>query len=98
MSKRAIPFVLIALTLLAVNIALAGNVHQVTIVQAGAGKLTCVDGNGSQHTIKVAANAKITCDGKTCKLEELRKDFKAAVTGERIDDEKTITSIEARSK
>ena len=97
MSKAA--SVLITLVaLLAVNFALAGNVVQVTIVKAGDGTLTCVDKSGNEHTIKVAPDAKITCDGKTCKLEDLRKDYMAKVTGERINDEKTITAIEARSK
>src|SRR5437899_6500726 len=99
MLKRILALAGLFVFLFAVNLVLAGgNVHQVTIVKAGDGKLTCIDMSGNQHTISVAKNAKITLDGKTCKLDDLRKDYKAAVTGERVDDEKMITAIEARSK
>ncbi len=96
MWQRVLPLLAIFFTA-ALSIALAEGIHQVTIVKAGEGKLTCVDQNGNEHTITVAQSAKITLDDKNCKLDDLRKDMKAGVTGERINDEKTITSIAARS-
>src|SRR5689334_7112488 len=97
MWQRLLPVFTIFFSL-ALGVALAEGVHQITIVSAGDGQLTCVDKNGNEHTIAVAKNAKITLDGKDCKRGDLLTDMKAGVTGERINDEKTITSIAARSK
>lgn len=83
---------------LSVALAFAEEGHRVTIVKAGNGMLTCTDGGGNPHVVKVAADARITNDGKTCKLEDLRPDQQATVMGRRVGDEKVITSIEARTR
>ncbi len=75
-----------------------GNVHQVTIVEVTDGKISVTDAKGNQRTVPVSKTAKITLDGKACKLEDLKKDHTAAVTGEKVDNEKMITAIEAKSK
>ena len=100
MSIRKFPAVLIALGLFvfAINLVAAGEVRDVTIIKAGDGKVTLITPSGMEHTINVAKDAKISCDGKSCKLEDLKKDYKANVMGARVDEMKVITSIEARSK
>jgi hypothetical protein len=86
------------LALVLVATAIADTVRDVTIVSAGSGKVTLLTPSGSEHTIDVSKDARITCDGKTCRLEDLKKDYKADVTGERQNNQKTITTIDARSK
>lgn len=84
---------------LTVNMASAqGNVHQVTIVEVKDGKLTVADKKGNMITLPVSKTAKISLDGKTSKLEDLKKDQPAAVTAEKVGEEKQITSIEAKTK
>lgn len=73
----------------------AEKTHEGKVVKAGDGKLTMTDKKGeNKHTHDVAANAKITCDGKACKLEELKEGTFIRVT---TDDEnnKRATKIEA---
>jgi len=49
------------------------------VVKAADGKLTITDKDDKEHVTTVAADAKITCDGKECKLEDLKKDIKVKV-------------------
>jgi len=71
-------------------------VHEGKIVKAGAGKLTMTDKDGkNEHTHDIAPEAKITCDGKECKLEDLKAGFMVKVT---MKDEKTVAAVEAKSK
>jgi hypothetical protein len=44
----------------------------------------------------VGATVKITCDGKKCKLEDLKEGFTVKVT--MSQDESMVTKIEAKSK
>ena len=88
-----------ALTVLA-NVSLvakddaAGDTHSGVVVSAGAGKLTMTDKDGTnEHTHDVAADAKISCDGKECKLEDLKKGNSVKVT---TKDKKAI-KIEAKT-
>ncbi len=68
------------------------------IVKAGDGKLTMVDKEGkNEHTHAVPVSAKVTCDGKDCKLDDLKKDTKVKVTVEKVGDKNTVTKIEATS-
>jgi hypothetical protein len=69
-----------------------GKTHEGTVVKAGDGKLT-MKSEGKEHTHDVAPNAKITCDGKECKLSDLKEGYKVKVTT--TDDLKTATRIEA---
>ena len=51
----------------------AASSHKGKVVEAGKGKLTMTDVEGSnQHTHDVAANAKVTCEGQTCNLDSLQ--------------------------
>jgi hypothetical protein len=71
----------------------ADKVHEGTVVKAADGKLTMKDAQGKQHSHTIPATAIITCDGKECKLEDLKAGNSVKVTtGE---DEKTVTKVEA---
>ena len=68
------------------------------VVKAGDGKLTIADKNDKEHTAAVIADTKITCDGKACKLEDLKKDVKVKVTCKKDGDKVTALTIEATTK
>jgi hypothetical protein len=91
---------ILAFVLVACQGAVAGDkeakTHEGKVVKAGAGKLTMTDKDGgNQHTHDVAADAVITCDGKACKLEDLKEGTFIKVT---MKDEKTVSQIEGRTK
>jgi hypothetical protein len=70
--------------------------HEGKVVKAGDGKLTMTDKDGkNEHTHAVGADAKITCDGKECKLEDLKAGTAVTVT---MKDEKTVAKIEGKTK
>ena len=76
--------------------------HQLTSLlhrtpSAGDGKLTITDGDGKELALTVGKKAKMTCDGKECKLEDLKKGTKVKVTTKK-GDEKTALRIEAKTK
>jgi hypothetical protein len=105
MLQRSLPVVLaiLALACFVCVPALAadkekGTTHEGKVVKAGDGKLTMTDKDGkNQHTHNVPATAQITCDGKECKLEDLKEGFFVRVT-RAGDAAQTVTKIEARSK
>ena len=74
------------------------NTHNVTIVKVEGNKLTVTGKDGKEHTHDVAKDAAITCDGKECKLDDLKDGDKAVVTlaQEKGADTVVITKIEAR--
>jgi hypothetical protein len=100
MMYRALPVVLAVLALLLFLSPAAfaeDKVHEGKVVKAGDGQLTMTDKDGTnKHTHKVPASAIIKCDGKECKLEDLKEGYFVKVTtGE---DERTAKKIEARTK
>jgi hypothetical protein len=71
--------------------------HSGVVVKVGDGKLTMSDKDGkNQHAHKVAATTQITCDGKDCKLTDLKEGFSVTVTYEN-DADKTATKIVAKT-
>ena len=71
--------------------------HQGIVVTAGDGKLTMTDNDGkNEHMHNVGADAKISCDGKECKLNELKKGSTVKVTVTTKDGKKSVTKIEAK--
>ncbi len=52
----------------------------------------------SEHTHTLARNATITCDGKTCKLSDLKAGTMIRVTTEEQDGKKVVTKIEATTR
>lgn len=63
-------------------------------VKVAGGKLTIEDKDKKEHSCEVAKDAKITCDGKECKLADLKKGVKVKVTVVK----KMATKIEATTK
>src|SRR5262249_41850046 len=94
----AVVLALLALALFVSQPALAADkTHEGKIVKAGDGKLTMTDKDGSnEHTHNVAADAKITCDGKECKLSDLKAGYFVKLTTN--EDKKLATKIEAKTK
>ncbi len=71
--------------------------HEGKVVKAEAGKLTMTDKEGKkEHTHAVPADAKVSCDGKECKLEELKAGSTVKVTTEKKGDKVVVTKIEAK--
>lgn len=71
--------------------------HEGKVVKAEAGKLTMTDNDGKkEHTHTVPADAKVTCDGKECKVEELKAGSTVKVTTEKKGDKVVVTKIEAK--
>ncbi len=72
--------------------------HDGTVVKAGEGHLTMEAQDKKDYTHMVAKDAKITCDGKDCKLDDLKKGTKVAVTLDGKGDTAKVTKIEATTK
>jgi hypothetical protein len=72
--------------------------HEGMVVKAGDGKLTMTNKDGKdERTHAVGPDARISCDGKECKLDELKKGYTVTVTTEKkADDSVVVTSIEAK--
>jgi acylphosphatase len=66
------------------------------VVSVGDGKIT-VTTDGKDHVLAVAKDADVTCDGKACKLDDLKKGASVSVTLKKDADSPTATRIEAKS-
>jgi hypothetical protein len=74
-----------------------GDTHEGTVVSASGKELVMKDTNGDRHSHTLAADARVTCDGKECKLDDLKPGMKIRVTTKKGD--KTVaTKIEALDK
>jgi hypothetical protein len=85
MMYRVLPLfvAVLALILLGGGVAVAQDkdTHEGTVVKAGNGKLVMTEkGSKTEHTHTIAPDAKILCDGKECKLEDLQKGYFVKVT------------------
>jgi hypothetical protein len=68
-----------------------------TVSVAANGQITVTDKDGKDHALVVAKDAKISCDGAACKLEDLKKG--AAVTVTLNANDKTMAQqIDAKTK
>ncbi len=88
-------FAVLALALLvSASAVVAGekNTHQGKVVSVKGQTLTMEGKNGKEHKHDVVANAKITCDGKDCKLGDLKTGQVILVT---LDDTDRATRIQA---
>lgn len=71
--------------------------HEGTVVKAENGKLTMTGKEDKrEHSHDVPASAKITCDGKDCKLDDLKRGYTVKVTIEKKDSKNVVSKIEAK--
>ena len=71
--------------------------HEGTVVKAEEGKLTMTaKDNKTKHTHNVGLDAKITRDGKDCKLTDLKAGDEVKVTIEKKGTENVVTKVEAK--
>jgi hypothetical protein len=73
------------------------NMHDGKIVSVLGNKLVSTCHEGKQHSHTVAADAKVTCDGATCKTEDLKPGAKIRVTT-KPEDQHTATKVESLQK
>jgi hypothetical protein len=74
------------------------NTHEGTVVNVTATKLVMKGkDDNKEHTHTLAADAKVTCDGKACKLDELRAGQRIRVTT-KAGDQSIAVRIEALDK
>jgi hypothetical protein len=78
--------------------ATADNTHEGKFVMAeGNNKFVMTGKNGARHEHALAAEARVTCDGKECKLSDLKEGTMVRVTTDR-NDQKVATRVDARTK
>ncbi|HYV35963.1 MAG TPA: hypothetical protein VE988_09690 [Gemmataceae bacterium] len=65
-----------------------------TMVSVSGDKLTMIDKEGKEHGHPLAANVKVTCDGKNCLATDLKAGMKIRVTTDAAD-RQAATRIEA---
>jgi hypothetical protein len=65
-----------------------------TIVKVEGKTLTIKDKDNKEHSCELAADAKVSCDGKECKVSDLKAGYKVKVT---LADKKA-TKVEASTK
>ncbi len=71
--------------------------HDGKLVRITADKLTMTDKDGKEHSHALAADLKVTCDGKTCPPADLKPGAKIRVTTQG-GDQPAVTRIEALDK
>jgi UDP-N-acetylmuramyl tripeptide synthase len=72
------------------------NTHSGLVASVADGKLTMTDQDGkNEHTHVVSKDAKITCNGKECKLEDLKKGSVIVVTTGKEGDSTVAVKIQA---
>src|SRR3954464_10417083 len=82
-----------------VPVVAADDTHTGKVVSATGNKLVMTDKDGkNEHTHTVADTANITCDGKECKLADLKPGTPIRVTISKEGDKKMATRIEANTK
>jgi hypothetical protein len=76
------------------------NTHSGKFVNTkGTNQFVMTDKDGkTEHTHTLAADATITCDGKACKLSDLKSGTMIQVTVEEKDGKKVVTKVEGRTK
>jgi hypothetical protein len=71
--------------------------HDGKVVSVTADKLVMTDKDGKEHSHTLALDAKVSCDGNMCKLEDLKPGMKIRVTTKK-DEGQAATRIEALDK
>jgi hypothetical protein len=66
------------------------------VVKTEPGKLTMIDKEGkNQRTHAIPADAKVTFEGKECKIEDLKPGTPVKVTTEKKEDKVVVVAVEA---
>jgi hypothetical protein len=86
-------FAAVALFMLAPT-ASAADTQEGTFVKAGDGKITITDSDKKDKTYDLAKDAKVACDTKDCKVEDLKAGVKVKLT---IEKDK-VTKVDASTK
>ncbi len=94
---RLLSILLVGLVLVSVAVA-ADEVREGKVLLAKEGKIALQDKDGNSEVFAVAADAKITLDGKEVKLDEIANGSVAKITVKTAGDKKTATVIEAKAK
>jgi hypothetical protein len=94
----AMTLAVVTLAWLAATYAIAAQAIDGTIEKAGDGKIEIKDNAGAVHTFTVDSAAKITLDGKTVKLDDLKGGSSASVVTEVKNNQTVAVMITARSK
>jgi hypothetical protein len=68
-----------------------------TVVSVSGDKLTMTNKEGKEHSHALAANVKVTCDGKTCTAADLKAGMRIRVTTDEVAPH-TAARIEALDK
>jgi hypothetical protein len=77
----------------------AENSHQGKVVKTSANELVMSDKEGkNEHTMKVAASATVTRDGKEAKLTDLQAGDTITVTTDTKEGKMMVTKIEAKAE
>jgi hypothetical protein len=107
MSKRLLPLLVVAVALallvgaplLAADKEKKANQHEGTVVSVTEEKLImkAKGDDAKEHEHTLAADAKVTCDGKECKLADLKAGQKVRVTTKK-GDKKVAIRVEALDK
>ncbi|MDY3555363.1 hypothetical protein R5W24_004506 [Gemmata sp. JC717] len=101
MLRRTFALAAVAALVFAFNTARAEDAkpgtHEGKVVKAEAGKLTMTDKDGKhEHTHTIPASAKVTCDGKECKVEDLKPGSSVKVVTEKKEDKVMVVRVEAK--
>jgi hypothetical protein len=73
--------------------------HEGLVVSVEGNKLNMSDKEGkNQHSHTVPADAAITCDGKACRLQDLKKGYPVKVTIEKKAQKNVVTRIDAQKR
>jgi Cu/Ag efflux protein CusF len=71
--------------------------HEGKVVKVETDKLTMTDKDGkNEHTHMIPADAKITCEGKDCKLTDLKAGYPVKITVEKKGEKNVVTKIDAK--
>jgi hypothetical protein len=76
-------------------LAAADETHEGTFVKSDGATLTMKTLDNKEATVPMAADAKVTCDGKDCKVTDLKAGFKVKVT---LNTDKKASKVEASTK
>ena len=94
----AMTLAVVTLAWLTATFAVAAQTIDGTIEKAGAGKIEIKDSAGTVQSLAVDAAAKITLDGKTVTLDDLKGGPSATVVTEVKNNQTVAVMITARSK